>query len=207
LSTENMGINIIITGVGGQGNVLAAKLLATAGLEAGWEVTVGDVFGLTQRGGSVASHVRLFKGYLLPPLIPCRSLDILVAFEPLEALRILTQFGRETTRAIINDQPVWPIGVQAGRFQYPEAQELHSAIENLTSKTAFINATRVAKELGNIQVLNMVMLGALYGSGWIPLSPRTFESIIQSSTSSQLRGLNIKAFRRGLKLKGSNLHI
>ena len=200
LNTESMGTNLIITGIGGQGNVTAATLLASAVLEAGWEVTVGDVYGLTQRGGSVASHVRWIKGDPLPPLIPYRSLDILIAFEPLEALRILTQFGKETTRAIVNDQPLLPIGVQAGRLHYPEVEELYTAIKNLTTKTAFMGATKVAKELGNVQVLNMVMLGALYGSEWIDFSPAAFESTIQSLIPSEFCSLNVEAFRRGLGL-------
>ncbi|MBW2066973.1 MAG: 2-oxoacid:acceptor oxidoreductase family protein, partial [Deltaproteobacteria bacterium] len=75
--------NLIITGVGGQGNVLAAKVLAGVALSRGFEVTVGDVYGLTQRGGSVASHVRWAKDRPLPPLVPKGALDVLVAFEPL----------------------------------------------------------------------------------------------------------------------------
>jgi indolepyruvate ferredoxin oxidoreductase beta subunit len=193
-----MGTSLIITGVGGQGNVMAARLLASAVLDAGWEVTVGDVYGLTQRGGSVASHVRWIKGDPLPPLVPSRSLDILVAFEPLEALRIVTQFGGETTRAIVNTHPVLPIGVQAGRLQYPEVEKLCGAIRKLTKESVFLDATRVARELGNVQVLNMFMLGALYGCQWMPLSPDAFENTIQSLIPLKFRGLNMEAFRRGL---------
>ena len=203
MNNERKGINLIITGVGGQGNVMAATLLASAILEAGWEVTVGDVYGLTQRGGSVASHVRWNKGDPLPPLIPQRSLDILIAFEPLEALRILIQFGRETTRAIVNDRPIFPIGVQAGRLHYPDLEELYAAIKNLTTETMFTSATNLATELGNVQVLNMVMLGALYGCGWIPFSANAFENTIQSLLPSKFCDLNIKAFRTGVDLSTS----
>jgi indolepyruvate ferredoxin oxidoreductase beta subunit len=203
LNEDSMGKNLIITGIGGQGNVMAATLLASAILDAGWEVTVGDVYGLTQRGGSVASHVRWNKGDPLPPLIPYRSLDILIAFEPLEALRILIQFGRETTRAIVNDQPVLPIGVQAGRLHYPEVRELYAAIKNLSGETMFTAATKMATELGNVQVLNMVMLGVLYGCEWIPFSAQAFENTIQSLIPSKLCSLNIEAFRQGLNLSTS----
>jgi len=200
LNNESRGTNLIITGIGGQGNVMAATLLASAILEAGWEVTVGDVYGLTQRGGSVASHVRWKKGDPLPPLVPQRSLDILIAFEPLEALRILIQFGRETTRAIVNDRPVLPIGVQAGRLHYPDLKELYAAIKNLTTETMFTAATSVATELGNVQALNMVMLGALYGCGWTPFSANAFEHTIQSLIPSKFCNLNREAFRKGLTL-------
>ena len=103
MSTPSETVNVIITGVGGQGNVLAARLLADAALASGFEVTVGDVYGLTQRGGAVASHVRWTTGEPLPPLIPRNALDVLVAFEPMEAIRILTQFGCEKTAAIVNE--------------------------------------------------------------------------------------------------------
>ena len=89
----NPPTNIIFTGVGGQGNVLAAKLVAAALLDAGQEVAVGDVFGLSQRGGSVASHVRYWQGGPVPPLISRGHVDVVVGFEPLEALRILCEFG------------------------------------------------------------------------------------------------------------------
>jgi indolepyruvate ferredoxin oxidoreductase, beta subunit len=200
LSTETMGTSLIITGVGGQGNVMAARLLASAVLEAGWEVTVGDVYGLTQRGGSVASHVRWIQGELLPPLVPQCSLDILVAFEPLEALRVLSQLGGETTRAIVNTQSIIPIGVQAGRFQYPQLDKLYAAIRNLSKESVFVDATKEARALGNVQALNMVMVGTLYGSGWVPFSPTAFEKVIRSSIRSQFQTPNVEAFRRGLEL-------
>jgi len=200
LSTETMGTSVIITGVGGQGNVMAARLLASAVLEAGWEVTVGDVYGLTQRGGSVASHVRWIKGEPLPPLVPRCFLDILVAFEPLEALRVLNQLGGETTRAIVNTQPVIPIGVQAGRFQYPELKKLYAAIRDLTGESVFVDATREARALGNVQVLNMVMLGTLYGSEWIHFSTIAFEKTMHALLPSRSIGPNVEAFRRGLEL-------
>lgn len=203
MSTESTGTSLIITGVGGQGNVMAARLLASAVLEAGWEVTVGDVYGLTQRGGSVASHVRWIQGDLLPPLVPQCSLDILVAFEPLEALRVLSQLGGDKTRAIVNTQSVIPIGVQSGRFQYPELDKLYAAVRNLSKESVFVDATKEARALGNVQALNMVMVGALYGSGWVPFSPTAFEKVIRSSIRSEFLTPNVEAFRRGLELAES----
>jgi indolepyruvate ferredoxin oxidoreductase beta subunit len=179
---------------------MAAKLLASAVLDAGWEVTVGDVYGLTQRGGSVASHVRWIQGEPLPPLVPRGALDILVAFEPLEGLRILSQFGRETTRSIVNTHPVLPLGVQSGRFQYPDPEKLYGAIRNLSGVSVMVDGTGAAREIGNVQGLNMVLLGALYGSEWIPFSPNAFEKTMHTLLPSRSLGLNVEAFRRGLAL-------
>ena len=193
-------INLIITGVGGQGNVLAARILAAVVLDEGYEVTVGDVYGITQRGGSVASHVRWRKGKPLSPSVPQNSLDILIAFEPMEAVRILSQYGCEKTVGFVNDTPVMPIGVQTGSFSYPNLAELWNILENLTKDLRPVSATSIALEIGNIQVLNMVMLGALCGSGSVPLRDKTFEKIIRSMIPRRYVGLNLAAFRAGQEI-------
>lgn len=191
--------NLIITGVGGQGNVLAARLLAGVLLEESYEVAVGDVFGLAQRGGSVASHVRWTRGRDLPPLVPGQSLHILVAFEPLEALRLLTAYGNAETLAIVNSATVMPIGVQAGRFSYPEPEQLWQAIRELTGKTMIVPGTEMAREVGQIQALNMVMLGALAGSDFTDLHKETFCSVIESETPAKHLEKNLLAFERGFQ--------
>jgi len=192
--------NVVITGVGGQGNVLAARLLATAALEQGLEVTVGDVYGLTQRGGSVASHVRWTEGRLLPPLVPRGALDILVAFEPLEALRIQSQFGHARTAALVNASPVMPIGVQAGRFSYPDAGELWLLLERMTGRCLRIEGSETARSLGNIQALNTVMLGALCGAGLTAFEADLFTRTIRRELPERFVDLNLEAFERGLAL-------
>ena len=200
MSSEQEMTNIIITGVGGQGNILAASLLASVALAEGYEVTVGDVYGLTQRGGSVASHIRWTKGKTLPPLVPQNSMDILIAFEPLEALRILIQFGNEDTVAIVNETPIMPIGVQAGRFVYPKLPDLWKALQSLTKLFKVVRGTSIAQKLGNLQVLNMVMMGALVGSGFIKLRKDSFEKTILSSVSKKYVEINLSAFREGIEI-------
>ena len=190
--------NVIITGVGGQGNVLAARLLAAVALDEGYEATVGDVYGLTQRGGSVASHVRWTRGLPLPPLVPQQALDILVGFEPLEALRILTQFGKEDSVAIVNEVPIMPIGVQTGRFKYPDHGELRDGLRRLTKKLSLVNATEIAQNLGNVQALNIVMMGALFGAGFISLKAEGFEKAIETQVPKRFVSLNLTAFREGM---------
>lgn len=192
--------NVIITGVGGQGNVLAARLLASVALKQGFTVTVGDVYGLTQRGGSVASHVRWTTRNPLPPLVPKNSLDVLLAFEPLEALRILCQFGKEETVAVVNQRPVMPIGVQAGRFKYPKLSDLTEAIMTLTKETKCVRATEVAQKLGSVQTLNMVMLGVLFGSGFVSLRADLFKETLKASVSKRYFDINLRAFQEGMEL-------
>jgi len=200
MSLRSNSTNVIITGVGGQGNVLAARLLASAALAEGHEVTVGDVYGLTQRGGSVASHVRWTKGVPLPPLIPRNSLNILVAFEPLEGLRVLSQFGNKETVAVVNDRPIMPIGVQAGRFAYPDIEQLREGLQDLTKELILAEGSLVAQKLGNIQILNLVMLGALFGSGFISLDAGGFEKTMDTAISKRHIDINRSAFQAGIEL-------
>ncbi|MFO7772671.1 MAG: indolepyruvate oxidoreductase subunit beta [Dehalococcoidia bacterium] len=197
---NDKAINLIVTGVGGQGNVLAARLLGMVALEEGYEATVGDVYGLTQRGGSVASHVRWTRGNTLPPLVPRASLHVLVGFEPLEALRVLTQFGTQDTVAIVNNTPVMPIGVQTGRFEYPPFKALEEGLRTLTRELRIVAATSAARRVGEMQALNMVMMGALAGSGFTALRTATFEKMIPSLVPERLAGINLLAFREGMKL-------
>ncbi|MGD8387590.1 MAG: indolepyruvate oxidoreductase subunit beta [Desulfobacteraceae bacterium] len=193
-------LNIVITGVGGQGNVLAARLLASVALDQGLEVTVGDVYGLTQRGGAVASHVRWTDGRPLPPLVPERFLDVLLAFEPLEALRIQTEFGHARTAALVNESPILPIGVQAGRFPYPDQGALWALLSDMTGTLHRVAGSETARALGNLQTLNTVMLGALCASGMTGFEASAFEEVIQRELPDRFRDLNLQAFREGLAL-------
>jgi indolepyruvate ferredoxin oxidoreductase beta subunit len=180
--------------------VLAARLLAIVALKKGLEVAVGDVYGLTQRGGSVASHVRWSEDRLLPPLVPQRAMDILIAFEPLEALRVQAQFGHAETEALVNESPVLPIGVQAGRFPYPRQGDLWSLLREITGSCRQIAGSEAARALGNIQILNTVMLGALCGSGLTAFEAGIFEETIRDELPTRFRNVNLDAFQRGLTL-------
>ncbi|WP_300459156.1 indolepyruvate oxidoreductase subunit beta [Desulfobacula sp.] len=193
-------INTIITGVGGQGNVLAAKLLAAAALADGWEVSVGDVYGLSQRGGSVASHIRWNRDRMMPPLVPEGDLDFLLAFEPLEALRIMTQYGNKHTVVVVNDHPVNPVGVQAGRFLYPDVEALYRLLEKMSKKVWWVSGTDTAKSLGNIQFLNTIMLGTFFATGQLGIRAELFEDAIRQTVPARYALPNIAAFSRGKAL-------
>ena len=116
-----MPLNLIITGVGGQGNVLASQIIGRAAVQTGLKVTIGETFGLSQRGGSVMSHVRLSREKHYGPVIPPNKSHIIVGLEPLEALRILMEFGNENTVFIVNSRPVYPLNVISGEAIYPDS--------------------------------------------------------------------------------------
>lgn len=191
-------VNIIIAGVGGQGNVVASEIVATALARAGYRVSVGETFGASQRGGSVMSHVRAAGDETPGPLIPRGLLDIVVGFEPLEALRIVADYGRETTRVIVNPRPVYPLAVQRGEASYPDTAELMGKIAGLAAEVLPVEATDLARQAGDVRAQNIAMVGALVGSGWLPITADIVEAILAERFSDELLRLNRDAFRLGL---------
>ncbi len=190
-------LNLIITGVGGQGNVATARLLGTALLAAGYETSVGDVFGLTQRGGSVASHVRFWQGPPLPPLVPRGHMDLLLAFEPLEAVRVLAEFGHDATAVLVNTVPIPPVGVLTGRTTYPPADDLLRDMKALAGRVVPINGLELAHQAGEAQVLNIVMLGGLLGMGLLPIGVEALEEEVARAFPPRFLDFNGGALRLG----------
>ena len=158
--------NIIITGVGGQGNVMASRVLAGMLVNAGFIVTIGETFGMSQRGGSVMSHLRVSSTSVLSPQIPQGRSDIIIALEPVEALRVLVKYGNPDVAVLANSRMAYPMGVITGEFTYPSLDEIRSMFSKLSAKSWMIDATSVAVDLGNPVLSNIVMIGALAGASW-----------------------------------------
>ena len=197
-STNERGvINIIITGVGGQGNVVASQIVASAALDAGFQVYIGETFGASQRGGSVMSHVRIFRTGFCGPLIPEGECDLILGFEPLETFKILHKYGNEDTVVIMNDRPTYPVCVLSGREAYPELEDLKNAVMMLARNTYITQATQLAIEIGNVMATNIVMTGMAAGSGILPVARNHFEKCIGRLFSGELYDLNIEAFGKG----------
>ncbi len=193
-------INLIITGVGGQGNILASQLTATAAIDEGFYASIGETYGASQRGGSVMSHVRFSKEFQYGPLIPRGQTDIIVGFEPLETLRVLVDYGNENTKVIFNPRPNYPIGVLTGAQQYPPLQELFDNIKGLVEGAKVVAATELAKELGTLVAQNVVMVGALAGSELLPVSVAAFrQAIADVFEDEKKREFNMKAFDLGVR--------
>jgi len=152
-------INFLLVGVGGQGTILASNLLAEAGLATGLEAKQAEVHGMSQRGGSVTSHVRWGKT-VHSPLIGAGEVDIYLAFEQLEALRYLNWL-RPGGVAMINLDKVMPLSALSGEIPYPGEERLRAAVNGVTSHGFFIDAARIATSLGNSRTANVVLLGAL----------------------------------------------
>jgi len=192
--------NIIITGVGGQGNVMASRVLAGMLVNAGFVVTIGETFGMSQRGGSVMSHLRVSSTSVLSLQIPQGRADIVIALEPVEALRVLTKYGNPDVAVLTNSRMVYPMGVITGEFTYPTLDDVKSMFEKISAKNWIIDATSVAVDLGNPVLSNIVMIGALAGTSLLPIDRRAFEKEISRSIPVGKHHINLKAFDAGAKM-------
>ena len=192
--------NLIVTGVGGQGNVLASQLVGAVLVDLGYKVTIGETYGASQRGGSVMSHVRISKNQQYGPLIPPRSADLIMALEPSEAARVLAQFGNPLTVSVVNSRPVHPVDVISGQIAYPAIDDLLEKVRSLSSKTYFINATDKALELGNPILANIMLIGAVAGAGLLPITEEGLEQAIRDYLSADKVEINRTAFRMGIEM-------
>lgn len=189
--------NVVITGVGGQGNVLASRVLGNMLVRRGFTVVIGETFGATQRGGSVMSHLRISGKQSYSPQIPKSKAHIIVALEPVEAIRVLKTYGNPEVKALVNVRPVNPVDVISGHEKYPSGEEIRDSIEQLSDRAWFINVTEEAMKLGNPVFGNIMMIGALAGIDVLPLDRNTFKEIISESMSAEKVDINLAAYDRG----------
>jgi indolepyruvate ferredoxin oxidoreductase beta subunit len=185
---------LIIVAVGGQGNLLASKVLGEAALLADIPVRMSEIHGMAQRGGVVESAVVF--GNADSTIISDGEADVLLGFEPSETLRALNKCNADTV-VITNTAPLPPFTVAIGKGTYPDIQELQELIRNKTARMIAFDAQALAKEAGNIMSLNMVLLGSLIQTGIIPLSADDVKKAIRTSTKKAFVDINIKAFELG----------
>lgn len=192
--------NVIITGVGGQGNVLASRLLGGMMAEKGYLVTIGETFGASQRGGSVMSHVRLSRKSVSSPQIPKGRADVIVSLEPAEAVRVLAVYGNPGTVVLANTHPVYPVGVIKGELEYPPVGELRDAVKKVIASSFFVDATEKALGLGNPILANIVMIGALGGLALVPFDRDDFRKALALRLTPEHIPVNLQAFDAGFAM-------
>ena len=192
--------NLIITGVGGQGNVMASRVLGNILSKKGYTITIGETFGASQRGGSVMSHLRISSDTCFSPQIPKNQAHMIIALEPTEALRVLANYGNEDVKVLCNKRPIHSVGVISGEQTYPELSQIMEWVNELSGQAWFIDATDEAIKLGNPILGNVLLVGALSAVGDIPLDRETFGGVIARSMSEDKVGLNLQAFDMGLAM-------
>ncbi len=192
-------LNLIISGVGGQGNVFASRLIVNVAMGEGYEVSDAEIYGASQRGGSVTSHVRLSDEGEYGPLIPEGGADVIVGFEPVETVKSISKFGSPDVNIILNPKPSSLTAITGRVMDYPDVDEIVEFCEEYSSELKVIEATEIAEELGASVVHNIVLVGCLIGSGWTPLSPESFEAAIEETFSGENVELNLKALEKGIE--------
>ena len=197
MSFEKDPFNVIIGGVGGQGNVLASQIIGRILVSQGYVVTIGETYGASQRGGAVMSHLRISSKDQFSPLMPEGQCHMLMALEPVEALRILAYYGNPSVRTLLNTRPIQPLDVISGEADYPEVSKMVDAIKALSRSVWALNATEIALEMGDPIFSNMVMLGALCATKVMPLDRRAFEESLEGLLPEARLAQNMAAFDRG----------
>jgi len=195
-----MPLNLIITGVGGQGNVMASQILGRTAVRKGLRVTIGETFGLSQRGGPVMSHVRLSEEGSYGPIIPPNRADIIVGLEPMETLRILKEYGNDDTVFLVNSRPIYPLNVIAGDVEYPDTGYIKSVLSKAGGRLFWLKATRKAVDLGGPIMLNMIMVGALCSLDVFPIDINDIKLLIKDIFEDSRLASNYQALDTGREM-------
>jgi indolepyruvate ferredoxin oxidoreductase, beta subunit len=188
-------MDIMVTGVGGQGVVLASDIIGETAIAAGYDVKKTDTLGMAQRGGSVVSHLRLAEK-VWSPLIKEGEADLLLSFEKLESAR-WSHYIKNDAIVIVNTYEQPPLSVSLGQIQYPTDETIKKAFKRRTAKIYFIDANKRALELGNVRTLNIFMLGCF--SVFAPLDVQVWKDSIVRRMPEKLVEINLKAFELGRK--------
>jgi indolepyruvate ferredoxin oxidoreductase beta subunit len=190
-------LNIILAGVGGQGNVMASRVLANMLSLKGFWITIGETFGMSQRGGSVMSHIRVSGTSTWSPQIPRGKADIVIALEPIEAVRVMRVYGNSEARVLVNTRPIHPVGVIAGDLIYPPFENIEKGLNALTPHVWMLDATEEAMRLGNPILSNIIMIGALSGLNLLPVGITEFKAVIKNFFPEKHLEINRQAFEIG----------
>jgi len=184
-------LDLLITGVGGQGAILASDIIGKAAVISGLPIRAAETHGMAQRGGSVVNHIRL--GTDLGSMIPKKSADIMLALEPMEAVRYL-DFLKDGGVIIVNTQTVIPVTVTSGLAKYPDVQEILDFLSEKYIVKAF-NAEELAYEAGSRLAMNVAMVGAV--SGYLPIPKESMLESVKALVPQKTVEINIRAFEMG----------
>jgi len=187
--------NLMIAGVGGQGNILVSRIIASSAIKAGFEVRVGETYGAAQRGGSVMSHVRI-GNLVKSPLISQGEADVLLGLEPAETRRRVN-YLKEGGLAIINTARVYPIEVMTGLMEYPSLDSLIKTVDVIAGKVIAFDASELAARVGNPISMNIVMCGALASSNVLPFPEKFLKDELRNIIPERMLDINEKAYEAG----------
>lgn len=192
-----MSKSVILCGVGGQGTVLASKLISYAAMAKGEAVRSAETIGMAQRGGSVTSHIRIGEG-AFSPLIPKGKADVMIAFEPAEAVRNL-DYLRPDGVAVVSMKAVKPVTASLSSKEY-EGQEMLDYLEYQVKRLVIVDGQQIMEELGSAKILNVILLGAAIGCHEIDISVEEIAQAIKEKVPERFYELNLRALEAGYQL-------
>ncbi|MGD9394965.1 MAG: indolepyruvate oxidoreductase subunit beta [Candidatus Thorarchaeota archaeon] len=197
--SSNIGntVNIAITGVGGQGVLTLAEILAKAALQCGLNVRVGEIHGMAQRGGHVVCTVRIGEN-AKGPIVDSGSAHLLVGFEPIETLREI-QLIRQGGCVLMSSHVQYPVAVSMGKAEYPNHDEIIKSMKKYTDKIVEFDALELAAKAGSTRALNMVMLGAIIGTGLVPITEKVAINVVRETFPKKFEKINTTATKLGLE--------
>jgi indolepyruvate ferredoxin oxidoreductase beta subunit len=190
--------NIIIAGVGGQGNVRGAQILGSAIVKSGLNARVSDVYGIAQRGGPVLSHIRMGVD-IHGSMVAEHSADVIIGLEPMETLRAVARFLKPGGVVIMSTRPIYPVEVNTGKYVYPSIEEISVLLEKAAGRLVKLDATGVAEEAGIPIAANIVALGVLAGIGVLPFRAGLLRESIKENIPRAVEQ-NLKAFDAGVAI-------
>lgn len=190
-------IALVIAGVGGQGTLLASQIIGHVAVKHGFSVRISETFGMSQRGGPVVSHIRIAKA-VYSPLIPFGTADLVLGFEPLEALRASIKFLAKGGSIIVNTRIVYPVEVNRGDAKYPPLERILEALRSIASEVVTVDATMLAAKAGNPISANIVMLGALAALEKLPFKPEDLREAVKERVPRDV-DVNLRAFDLGFQ--------
>ena len=186
-----MTTSIVLSGVGGQGILLASEIVAQAAVAAGHDVKTNEVHGMAQRGGSVIAQIRYGKK-VFSPIVPKRTAKVLGSLERIECLRYIDYLADDGV-AVISDQQIVPVTSSTGGTPYPDVDE--SVLSKFLQRLIYLRALEMATALGNVKTANIVLLGAI--SNYLDLPANAWETAIRRSVKEKFVAVNIEAFQKG----------
>jgi len=193
--------NIYISGVGGQGIIKTSTVIGEAAMKSSMPVVMSEVHGMAQRGGGVSTEMKIGEAY--SPIIENGAADILISFEPIEALRAIPKISGKTF-VVVNKSPIYPFNLRESEISYPEVEIILEELDNNSMKVFALDADEIARESGHILSMNMVMLGSATAVSGFPLKKEVIIDSMVANLPEKSLNINLMAFEKGFDFVKSN---
>jgi indolepyruvate ferredoxin oxidoreductase beta subunit len=194
--------NIYISGVGGQGIIKTSTVIGEAAMKSSMPVVMSEVHGMAQRGGGVSTELKIGESY--SPIIEKGSADILISFEPIEALRAIPKISNKT-RVIVNKSPIYPFNLKESGVSYPNIEIILEELTNNSMEVFALDANKMANESGHPLSMNMVMLGSASAINGFPLKKEIIIDSMRDNLPENSLNINLKAFESGFNFVKSRI--